>query len=216
LAHALSAKMRGATGNNDYAALQLKPTSQPNGGGVPRPASTAEPARPFPRRTDDARDCLDADVFFGTAGATRAEWVSTLEPPQSRDGGVVTLRVEDTEDQCFNAGDPLVQRNGNAIKAAYGIEDFQPPGTPAGVCPGYRVTPRLDSLGAFATGNYTIEVVTCSNPAIGPPCVTQTTLNLSVFGSTGQRLTVPTMSGAIVILLVFAVLATGAFAPKRP
>lgn len=154
-------------------------------------------------------------LFFGMAGAARAEWVFTLDPSQGQNGGVVNLRVEDTEDQCFNASEPLVQRNGNTITATYGIEDFQPPGTPEGVCAGYRVTPRLDSLGAFATGNYTIEVVTCSNPAVGPPCVTQATLNLSVFGSTGQRLTVPTMSGAIVILLVFAVIAIGALAPKR-
>jgi hypothetical protein len=36
-----------------------------------------------------------------------------------------------------------------------------------------------------------------------------------VFGSTGQRFTVPTLSGVIVILLAFSVMAVGVVVPKR-
>jgi hypothetical protein len=149
-------------------------------------------------------------MFFGMAGAAQAEWVFTLDPMPAQNGQAVNLQVADTDFHCFPAGDPAVVRDGNTMRVTFEIEDFTPPGTPDGVCPAYRVTPRLHSLGTFATGNYVVEVETCSNPPAGPPCTSRASLNLSVFGATGERFTVPTLSGAVVIGLMLAVMVIGA------
>ena len=155
-------------------------------------------------------------MLFLMAGVARAEWSFTLSPTQSQQDGVVNLRVEDTDFQCFSSGVPEVVRDGTTIRVRYEIEDFIPSGTPPGICPVYRVTPRLDSLGTFATGHYTVEVRTCSNPTPpDPPCRVETTLSLTVLGVAGTRFTVPTLSGAVWILLVCAVMVIGAVSARR-
>lgn len=147
-------------------------------------------------------------MLFGMAGAARADVVFTLDPTRGQNGQIVNLRVDETDEQCFPAGDPGVVRDGNTVRVRFDMEDFLPPGTPDGVCPAYRVTPRFHPLGTFASGNYTVEVTTCSNPPIGPPCRVEATLNLSVFGSNGT-FTIPTMSVATAIAMVVAMVMVG-------
>lgn len=148
-------------------------------------------------------------MLFGMAGVARAETIYTLDPTQGRNGEIVSLRIDETDGQCFPAGQPEILRDGTTVRVRFEIEDFNPPGTPPGVCPPYRVTPRFHALGSFAPGNYVVEVTTCSNSP-PPPCRVEATLNLSVFGSSGARFTVPALSSALVILLALAVVGIGA------
>ena len=152
-------------------------------------------------------------MLLAMSGVASAATVYTLDPAQSRDGQLVNLRIDETDEQCFSAGEPEILRDGTTVRVRFEIEDFIPPGTPPGVCPPYRVTPRFHSLGVFTPGNYVVEVTTCTNSP-PPPCRVETTLNLSVLGSSGTRFTVPTLSGAIVTLLAFAVIAVGAVARR--
>lgn len=152
-------------------------------------------------------------VLSSMTGMARADTNYSLDPAQGREGKVVSLRVDETERQCFSAGPPEILREGAVIKVRFEIEDFIPPGNPPGVCPPYRVTPRFHSLGTFAPGNYVVEVTTCSNSP-PPPCRVEATLDLSVFGSSGTRFAVPTLSSAAALLLAFAVVTIGAVISK--
>lgn len=150
-------------------------------------------------------------LLLGIAGVARGEVVFTLGSPQSIAGQIVNLRVDETDFHCFSATTPEVILDGATVRVRYEIEDFTPPGTPPGTCPAYRVTPRLDSLGAFAPGSYTVEVTTCSNPVPPtPPCAVRATLDLIVFGTKGARFTVPTLSAWAAISMAAVMLLAGA------
>ena len=155
-------------------------------------------------------------VLIVMAGEARAEYVYALDAPQVLAGQEVNLRFDETDFHCFNSVFPTVFREGNTVSVTFGFTDAIPPGTP-GTCPPTWVSPRSVSLGTFAPGNYTVEVTGCSNPTPpAPSCEVQATLNLTVFGSSGARFTVPTLSGAAVIFLAFVVMALGATSPRRP
>ena len=136
--------------------------------------------------------------LFGMAGAAHAQLTFTLDPPQGQNGGVVNVRVDDVDGCSHTDGFSTVVRNGNAVTATAWIDDSVPPGG----CPPAWMTPQFFPLGTFATGNYTVEIVVCVNAPV--PCSVQATLDLSVFGSSGQRFTVPAAGWPVLVLLAVA------------
>jgi hypothetical protein len=151
-------------------------------------------------------------MLLGTVGAAHAQWTYTLDPPHVQAGGAINLRIDDDNIGCFfSHGNPQIQRNGSVVTVTIGMTDEAQPGG----CPPTWATPRLMPIGSFGSGNYEVHVIVCTNAPGPQPCETEATLSLSVLGLNGRRFTVPTLSGAIVILLVFAVMAIGAVVPKR-
>jgi hypothetical protein len=145
-------------------------------------------------------------MLFGMADAARAQWDFTLDPPQAQDGGAVSIVVNDATG-CFQSdGFSTIVRDGNTVTATAWIDDSIPPGTPPGTCPPQWVTPNHFSLGTFTTGSYEVRVVICTNSPAPEPCATEATLQLLVFGAGGTRFSVPTLSSAVMILLVFSIL----------
>jgi hypothetical protein len=151
-------------------------------------------------------------MLFGMSGAARAEWTFTLDPPQGQEGQNVSLRIDNQPVGCTLFGMPTsMVRDGNTVRVSFEVDDgiLPPPCLPE------RVAPRLQPLGSFAAGNYTVEVSICVNAPVPPFCSVHTTLELSVFGSTGQRFTVPALSAVAAICLVFLMMAVAALGARR-
>ncbi len=150
-------------------------------------------------------------MLFAMGGTARADWTFTLDPAPAHAGQVVNVRVDD-QSGCTPFSVPAVVREGSIVRISFLLDDgiLPPPCLPE------RVAPRLHSLGVFLPGNYTVEVSLCGNvPPPLPACSVDTTLNLSVFGSSGRRVTVPMLSGAVAIGLMFAIMLIGWVGQRR-
>lgn len=140
----------------------------------------------------------------------RADWTFSLDPPHGRAGRVVSLRVDDTFG-CFPSdGLTSVERNGNTITTTAWIVDS----APAGGCPAQWIAPRFFPLGTFTPGYYEVEVVLCTSSPAPSPCTVRATLPLAVFASSGDRFTVPALSGVAAIGLVLAIVLVGSLVAR--
>ena len=132
------------------------------------------------------------------ASEVAAQSTYTLEPAQARAGDAVTLRIDNPAGCILVSPFGInVSRTGDVIAVEMQQTDTVP-------CPPEWATPRFVALGTFESGNYQVEVTTCTNsPPPDPPCRLRATLPLTVFGVSSTTFTVPAVSwGALATLLV--------------
>lgn len=133
-------------------------------------------------------------LFLAFAGAAHGQTTFTLQPARAQGGQAVALRMDDPSG-CVPAPQIDVERQGNIVNVEVQLTD-------AGPCLPQWATPRLIPLGTFTPGIYEVRAILCANaPPPEPECALDSTHPLRVFGTTGTRFTVPTLSTWAAILL---------------